>query len=329
MAKKLRWGLLSTARINRRGVIPALQVSQRSELFAVGSRKAETARQYAQEWKIPRAHGSYEELLADPEVDVIYNSLPNHLHAEWTIKAVQAGKHVLLEKPFALSLSEVKAIRSAVEASGKIVAEAFMYRHHPQTLKVQEIIASGAIGDVKYIQGDFSFILESMSDIRALPETGGGSIWDIGCYPISYIRMIAGSRPVSVHGYQAPATTGVDLTFTGQMDFSNGILAQFYCSFGLPYHTQMDIRGTKGTITVLQPFLIRDPGIPLLLRRENAEEQKILFPPTELYLGEVVDMENSILDGGKPRLSLSESEEDIATILALLESAKKNETIKL
>ncbi len=327
MADKLRWGLLSTARINR-SLIPAIRASKRSELLAVGSRKIGTARQYARERDIPHVHGSYEDLLADPQIDVIYNSLPNHLHAEWTIKALNAGKHVLLEKPLALSTTEVEAIRKAAEATGNTVAEAFMYRHHPQTFKVQELIETGTIGEVLYMQGDFTFILDNPTNIRAIPEYGGGSIWDIGCYPISFFRMVAGHLPNSVHGYQVLSNKGIDWTFAGHMDYPNGIVAQFYSSFGLPYHTQMEIRGTKGTIVVLQPFLIRKPDVPLLLRLDSENEQKIVFPPTELYLGEVEDMEKAILDGKKPRISLVESQENIATILALLESAKKNSIVK-
>src|SRR5512145_3147852 len=145
--KVLQWGLLSTARINRALITP-LRASNRNQLLAVASRTQESAEKYAREWKIPRAHGSYEALLADPEIDVIYISLPNHLHAPWTIKAVEAGKHVLCEKPLALSVEEVDAVRSAARRHGRVVAEAFMYRHHPQTLKVQELVKNGSLGTI-------------------------------------------------------------------------------------------------------------------------------------------------------------------------------------
>ncbi len=328
MADKLKWGLLSTARINR-ALIPAIRASKRSELVAVGSRKIETGQQYAKQWSIPFVFGSYEDLLSDPGVDVIYNSLPNHLHAEWTIKALKAGKHVLAEKPLALSSAEVQAIRDTSKTTGKTVTEAFMYRHHPQTLKVQELLASGAIGDVRYIQGDFIYTLDRPKDIRWVAEYGGGSIWDVGCYPISFIRMVTGRMPLSVHGYQVLYKTGVDLTFTGHMEFPDGVLAHFYSSFDLPNDSRMEIVGTKGKITVMQPFLIRDAKIPLILQRADEPEQKITFPDLDLYLGEVNDMEEAVLDGKKPRLSLDESEENIATIVSLLESARKNAVIKL
>src|SRR5215213_7800528 len=176
--KVLNWGLLSTARINKALITP-LRASKRNKLAAVASRSQENADAYAKEKKIPRAHGSYEAMLADPEIDVVYISLPNHLHAEWSIKSVEAGKHVLCEKPLALSVEDVDEIQSAARKHGRIVMEAFMYRHHPQTLKVQELVTSGSLGMVKLVRGSFSFVLSGEEDIRLLdPTMGGGSIWD-------------------------------------------------------------------------------------------------------------------------------------------------------
>src|SRR5512133_1849587 len=212
MEKQLNWGVLSTARINR-ALIKPLTASKRTRLLAVASRSLSSAESYAREWKIPRAHGSYEALLADPEIDVIYNSLPNHLHAEWTIKALHAGKHVLCEKPIALTLAEVDAMTQAAKETGKVLAEAFMYRHHPQTLKAKEIVDSGALGELQLIRGAFTFTLTREGDIRSKKETGGGSIWDIGCYPISYARMIVGAEPVEVFGWQVTSAGGVDDSF--------------------------------------------------------------------------------------------------------------------
>ena len=327
MAKILKWGLLSTARINR-ALIPGIRASKRSQLVAVGSRDLKKAQEFAQEWNIPRVHGTYEELLADAEVDAIYNPLPNHLHAEWTIKALKAGKHVLLEKPMALSVSEVWAIAEAAQNNKKIVTEAFMYRHHPQTLKVQELIASGVIGKVLFIHGNFTFALERSADIRWNPDFGGGSIWDIGCYPISYTRMITGIKPASVYGTQVKSQSGVDLTFSGSMEYPNGVMAQFYSSFGLPFQTNMEVLGTDGTLSISSPFLPKDATVPLILRQGDAEK-KILFPEVELYAGEVEDMEKAALDDHPQRLSLQESEDNIATMVAFLESARTGRAIKI
>jgi predicted dehydrogenase len=251
--KVLNWGLLSTARINR-SLIPPLRASKRNRLLAVASRTQESADKYAREKKIPRAYGSYESLLADPEIDVIYIPLPNHLHAEWTIKAVEAGKHVLCEKPLALNVEQVDAMQAAARKHGRVVMEAFMYRHHPQTLKVQEIVKSGSLGTLKLIRGSFSFMLSRKGDVRLDPAMGGGSIWDIGCYPISYARSVFGENPLEVFGWQVTGPTGIDETFVGQMRFNHDVHAQFDCSFVIPFHAFMEIIGSAGTLNIPKPF---------------------------------------------------------------------------
>ena len=195
MDNVLNWGLLSTAKINR-ALIKPLRASKRTRLLGVASRSQSSAEAYASEWKIPRAYGSYEAMLADPEIDVVYNSLPNHLHAEWTVKALQAGKHVLCEKPLALTVAEVDRIIAASNETGKIATEAFMYRHHAQTLKIKEIVDSNLIGQVQLIKGAFTFTLTREGDYRLIKEYGGGSLWDVGCYPISFARMVVGEEPV-------------------------------------------------------------------------------------------------------------------------------------
>jgi predicted dehydrogenase len=326
MSKVLNWGLLSTARINR-ALIPPLQVSRRNKLLAVASRSQATADAYAREKKIPRAYGSYEALLADPEIDVIYNPLPNHLHAEWTIKAVQAGKHVLCEKPLALSVEEVDAIREAARKHGCVVAEAFMYRHHPQTLKVQEIVQSGSLGTLKLIRGSFTFILTRENDVRLKPEWGGGSIWDVGCYPISYARTVVGAEPLEVFGWQVTGPSGIDETFVGQMRFDGGILAQFASSFVLPFQAVMEIVGSEGTLSIPHPF---KPGIAekiYLTRGERIET--ITIKGIELYSGEVEDMADAILLGKPPRIPLEDSRANVAAIAAFLESARTGLPVRL
>lgn len=321
MAQKLRWGLLSTAKINR-AIIPPLRASKRSQLTTVASRSHETAGQYAREHDIPNFYGSYEELLADPNIDVIYNSLPNHLHAEWTIKALQAGKHVLLEKPLALTTAEVAAIGEAAHKAGRVVAEAFMYRHHPQTLKVQQLLAEGAIGELKWINGYFTFKLDREGNYRWDERYGGGSLWDIGCYPVSYARMAVGQAPNQVMGWQTFTAEGADLTFSGQMVYPGGVTAQFYSSFDLPFQTLMELHGTEGTLTISQPFAPRDPRIPLLLKGKDGSLQRFTFRKMDVYQGEVMDIESAILDGTPPRISLLESNDNIATIQALYQAAR-------
>lgn len=322
----LNWGLLSTARINK-ALIPPLRSSKRSHLLAVGSRAQEPADAFAAKWKISRAHGSYESLLADPEIDVIYNPLPNHLHAEWTIKAVEAGKHVLCEKPLALTLDEVDAITDAAQKHGRVVAEAFMYRHHPKTLKVQGLVGSGSLGNVKLLRGSFSFALNRKGDIRLDPEMGGGSLWDVGCYPISYTRTVLDAEPIEVFGRQDIGPTGVDLTFVGQMIFSNGVQSQIDSSFVIPEHTYFEVVGTEGTLIVPDPFKPGSKEKVFIVRKGKTETVKI--KGQELYLGEVEDMEVAVLSGKEPRISLDDSRANVAVILAFLESARTNAPVKL
>jgi predicted dehydrogenase len=322
----LRWGLLSTARINR-ALIPPLRASQRNRLAAVASRSQETADAYARQWGIPRALGSYQALIDDPEIDVIYNPLPNHLHAEWTIRALQAGKHVLCEKPLALTLAEVDAIAESARETGGIASEAFMYRHHPQTLKAKALVESGVLGSLRLIKGAFTFMLQNAQDYRLRPEMGGGSLWDVGCYPVSFARMIMGSEPLEVFGWQARAPTGIDETFTGQMRFPGDVLAQFDCGFASPYRAQVEIVGSKATLEIPVPF---KPGTheTILLSRAGERDTLEIEGP-ELYTGEVEDMADAVLLGTPPRVSLTDSRGNVAVILALLESARVGKPVVL
>lgn len=326
MEKILNWGLLSTAKINR-ALIKPLRASKRTRLLAVASRSISSAESYAYEWKIPRAHGSYEALLADPEIDVIYNSLPNHLHAEWTIKALHAGKHVLCEKPFALTLGEVDAMSQAARETGKVLAEAFMYRHHAQTLKVKEIVDSGVLGKIQLIKGAFTFTLTREGNYRWMEELGGGSIWDVGCYPISYARMITGAEPVEVFGWQVTGQGGSDESFIGQMRFKDGIHMQFDCGFTSPSRSYMEIVGTDAALNIPIPFKPGRKNEIQLTRNENI--QRIKIKGDELYLGEVEDMCDAILNNQSPRIPLTDSYGNIGVILALLQSAKSGKSISL
>jgi len=323
--KVLNWGLLSTARINNALITP-LRASKRNQLLAVASRSQANADAYAKEKKISRAHGSYEALLADPEIDVIYNSLPNHLHAEWTIKAIEAGKHVLCEKPLTLNVEQVDAVQAAARKHGRIVMEAFMYRHHPQTLKVQEIVKSGSLGTLKLIRGSFSFVLSREEDIRLLdPAMGGGSIWDIGCYPISYARKVVGENPLEVLGQQVTGPTGIDETFVGQMRFANDTLMQFDSSFAIPFHAFMEIVGSEGTLNIPAPFKPNENEKIFITRNDKTETIKI--KGQELYIGEVENMADAILLGQEPRISLDDSRGNVMTITSLLESARTGKLV--
>ncbi len=330
MAQKdhLNWGLLSTARINR-ALIPPLMKSARNQLTTVASRDAERAKKYARENQIPRSFGSYEALLEDPEIDVIYNPLPNHLHAEWTIKAAQAGKHVLCEKPIGLTVDEVDAMAQAAQDNRVVIAEAFMYRHHPQTKKVLEMVRSGEIGDLVTLRGSFTFPIDSehQDDIRLVPEFGGGSIWDVGCYPISFFRALTGSAPIEVFGWQRASERGVDLTFLGQMRYAEQILGQFESSFELPQETFIEIRGSKGNIFIPSPFKPGDKASFQLIK--DGKVDRITMGDFDLYSGQVEDMYDAVVKGQPQLIPLKESRDNIATINALLKSAADDQPVRL
>lgn len=326
MKTTLNWGLLSTARINRK-VIPAIQASKRANLLAVASRTQPGAEEYARTWKIPRAHGSYDALLHDPEIDVIYNPLPNHLHAAWTIRAVQAGKHVLCEKPITLTLEEMDAMMAAAQKHYRVIAEAFMYRHHPKTLAAKKVVESGDLGKVKLIRGSFSFVLDRPDDYRNKPDQGGGSLWDIGCYPVSYTRYLLGMEPLEVFGWQVSNSNGVDQTFVGQLRFPDEIYAQFDSSFAIPYHTFLEVVGTDGTLVIPNPFA---PGKnEKMFLTQNGKTKTLTIPGEDLYLGEINDLVSAVLDGTPPRMSLADSRANLATLLALYESARTGKPVGL
>lgn len=324
--QSLRWGLISTARINQR-LIKSLRSSDRNELVAVASRSAYKAQAYATEWGISLAFGSYQAMLDDPTIDVVYNSLPNSLHAEWSIKALKAGKHVLCEKPLATTLEEVDQMQSAARETGKHLAEAFMYRHHPQTINVKELVDSGILGQIRLVKGEFTFSIRNEEDVRLDPDLGGGSIWDIGCYPISYARFILGDEPKEVFGWQKSGGSGVDEGFVGQMRFAGDIFAQFDSGFRSPYRSRIEIVGNEASMIIPSPF---NPGLNAEIQIDRGGEiESIAMPQMELYMGELEDMADVILNGSSPRISLEDSHNNVRSILALLRSAELGKMISL
>jgi predicted dehydrogenase len=328
MAGELGWGILGTARINQM-LIPPLQSSRLNRIWAIASRDQSRAEAYAREWSIPRAYGSYEDLLADPQIQVVYISLPNSLHAEWTIKAAYAGKHVLCEKPLALDVIEVDAITEAAKQNKIIVQEAFKQRHMPQTLKVEEMVRSGVIDNVWLVRGAFRFplSLNGTADIRLDPILGGGCLWDVGCYPLNYARMLLQAEPVQVTGWQLLGESGVDLSFAGQLRFPDNAVAQIDSSFISPYRAFMEIAGSKGSLFIPTPF--NPNGETSIWLQRGTQEEEIRFPAFNPYSGEVEDMANAILVGTAPRVSLTDSRANVATIVALLQSASKETTLLL
>ena len=245
--KPLRIGVLGAANIAR-AFITALRGSAKVDVCAVASRDADKAAAFAKENGIAQSFGSYEAMLADPTIEALYNPLPNNLHADWTIKATNAGKHVLCEKPFAANSAETTAMFDAAATNNVYVVEAYPYRAQPQTIKLAELLREGAIGKVQLIQASFGFPLPVNGNIRWDPSLAGGALMDAGSYPVSLVRMIAGERPTQVHAMARFANSGVDRTLIGSIDFPGGVLAQIACSFGTARHRHAMIIGDTGSI---------------------------------------------------------------------------------
>jgi predicted dehydrogenase len=288
-------------------------------LAAIASRDLDRAKQSAREWGIDKAYGSYEELVADPALDVVYIPLPNDLHPEWTIRAARAGKHVLCEKPLALTLAAIDDIAAAAKQAGVVVAEAFMYRHHALTLRVRELVAAGTIGTVRLVRGSFTFDLNRPNDVRLNPAQGGGSLWDVGCYPVSYARFVLGEEPVEAFAWQVAGPTGIDETFAGQLRFPSGAFLQFDCGFRAPFRTEIEVVGSTGSLRVARPFKPGAREVVVLSRGDESET--IAVSGDELYLGEVEDLADAVLLGRPPRMTLGDSRANAAALLALLGAA--------
>jgi len=319
MAAKFKWGLLSTARSNQ-SILGGMAHSERGEIVAVGSRDKARAEAYAAAKGLAHAYGSYEELLADPDIQIIYNPLPNELHAEWTIKALQAGKHVLCEKPFAIRLPDVDAMFAAARSTSRVVAEAFMYRHHPKILKLKELVDDGSIGEPILLRASHSFRLEREHDTRWDPAKGGGSLWDVGCYPVSLARYLFGA-PERVQAWQKRAASGVDGTLAATLYHTGERLSQIDCSFQVPFRSQAEVVGTDGVITLMRPFQPSTPEASLTLRRGEREET-IELPNPPMYWLEIEDLHDAILTGAAPRITPAETRGHVETILQLYDAAR-------
>ena len=254
----VRWGIISTAAINR-VVIPPLQASPESELVAVASREQTRADAYASTWGIPRAYGTYEGLLDDPDVEAVYISTPNGLHVEGAVRALEAGKHVLVEKPFSRSPREVERAFAAAEQADRLLMEAFMYRHHPQTRKLAELVRDGVVGELRFVRATFSFTVGDV-DVRLDPGLEGGAGMDVGCYTVSGSRLVAG-EPLLASARQLVGPSGVDLRLVGTLVFPGDVLGQVDCAFDLPLRQGLEVVGRDGTLTVASPFGCERPGV--------------------------------------------------------------------
>ncbi len=321
--RKVRWGVLSTANIGRAAVNPAIQASTNGELVAVASRDGERAKAFAEQWGIPRHLGSYEALIEDEGVDALYIPLPNSLHCEWTIRALERGKHVLCEKPLGLTQAECEEMSAVAEASGVHLMEAFMYRFHPQTAKALEIVGSGALGDVETIRSTFTFRLTRPDNIRWSADLGGGALMDVGCYCVNVSRTIAGAEPVEAQAFADWADTGVDRRLVGTLLFEGGTIAQFDCSLSLERREWYELAGSDGSLLVPAAFLPGMADTVLYERHGRTDPIDHVVAGDDEYRLMVEHFGDVVLGRGSLRYPAMEAARNMRAIEALYASARE------
>lgn len=319
--KKYSWGIISTANIGRTSMVPALKRLENSEVLAVASRDEQKAQKFADELGIPRAYGDYQHLLDDSEIEAVYIPLPNHLHKEWAIRAAEAGKHILCEKPLALDADECLEMIDAAKENGVILMESFMYRYHPRILQAVQMIRNGVIGALKTIESGFTFFLGDKDDIRFKFQEGGGALMDVGCYCINISRLMAGREPVAVQARAVWGSTGVDEQLVALLDFGEGLFAHFDCGFNQGTRQECLLSGTDGYLFIPEVF---NPGkkrsaIQEVKRGKTARVHS--FDGVNTYALIADDFMNAIA-GEQPTYPISDSFGNMRVIKALLSSAR-------
>jgi xylose dehydrogenase (NAD/NADP) len=298
----VKWGILSTAHINAKFLAGARQ-SEDAEVLAVASRSEQTAREYAGEHGIERAYGGYEPLLDDPEIDAVYISLPNSLHLPWTRRALQAGKHVLCEKPLGRRGADVEAIFDLAESQRRLLMEGFMYRHNPQTVRLMELIGSGAIGSMRLVRAAFSFRLTDASDVRLSSELEGGALMDVGCYCVNAARLLCG-EPEAVGGHEVRGGDGVDVAFAGSMRFPDQRLAHFDAGFTLTARDELEVVGDEASLFLDDPWHCAAPVIEL---RREGDVERIEIEPADSYMLEAADFSRAVRGDHAPLLGRADA----------------------
>jgi D-xylose 1-dehydrogenase (NADP+, D-xylono-1,5-lactone-forming) len=320
----VRLGLLSTADINRK-VIPGARASAKVDLLAVASRDRARAEDYAQTWEIERAYGSYEAMLEDPDLDAVYISLPNTMHREWSIRSLEAGKHVICEKPFGKHPEDVEAAFDAAERTGRLLTEAFMYRHNPQTAKLVELVRDGAVGELRVVRSAFSYSLYDTENIRLRTDVDGGSLMDVGCYCVSGSRLLAG-EPEAVSGQAYIGPSGTDWVFTGAMRFAGDVHALFDCGTCLPNRDELEVIGTEGSLFLDDPWHATTPVLEL---RRDGGNQRIELEPIDSYRLELENLADAIAGEAPLLLGREDALGQARTIEALFRSAESGTTSSL
>jgi predicted dehydrogenase len=318
---KVRWGVLSTANIGRAAVIPAIQASKNGELIAVASRDLARGEAFAAKLGIPKAYGSYEALLEAGDIDAVYIPLPNSLHREWTIRSAEMGKHILCEKPLALNAAECIEMEAVADQHHVKLMEAFMYRFHPRTEKVLDMLRAGALGELRLIHSAFTFRLTRPDNIRLKPELGGGALMDVGCYCVNLSRTAAGAEPVEVQAYANWGRSGVDEQLVGTLRFANELLAQFDCALNLERREEYQLSGTDAFLTVASAFLPGEEDVVIDEVRSRGEMQQHTIKGADEYRLMVEHFADCILQNRAPRYPVSEAAANLRVIEALYHSA--------
>jgi xylose dehydrogenase (NAD/NADP) len=324
VAHPVKWGIMSTANINRK-LIPGAHASPRVDLVGVASRDQAHADGYAKTWTIPRAYGSYEALLADPEIEAVYISLPNSMHCEWAIKALEAGKHVLCEKPLSRHPREVEAAFDAADRAGRLLSEAFMYRHNPQTKRAKQLVDGGAIGELRLIRAAFSFSLYDEANIRLSTALDGGALMDVGCYAVSGARLLGG-EPEKAYGEARLGPTGTDWVFAGMLRFPGNVIATFDCGTAMPARDELEAIGSEGSLFLDDPWHCQVPRIEL--RREGKVE-RIELDVVDSYRLELENLSDAIRGEGEPLLGRDDAVAQARVLEALHDSAMRGVPISL
>ena len=334
MRKKLKWGIISTAKIAMKRVVPAILQSNHLEVLAIGSSSEEKRNYWAQKYGIPKVHSSYDDLVNDPEIDIIYNPLPNHLHAEWTVKAASKGKHVLCEKPLGLSINEVKQIIAARNQFGVKIGEAFMTKTHPQWVKTKNIIASGELGDIKLINASFSYFNNDPSNIRNNPNYGGGAIWDIGCYPVTMSRYVLDEEPVRlIATIDLDPSFGVDIFASVIMEFKSGIRSNFTVGTQTSAYQRTHFLGTKKELEIQVPFNpAADRPCFLMINANDILQKnviKIKIDACNQYTIQAEQFAKAILEDAPVPSSLEDALNNTKVLLAIFKSAKEKNWVEV
>lgn len=320
--RKIKWGILSTATIAVEQVIPAIQQSQLGQVWAIASRREEKAKITAHQFDIPHYHKNYEELLNDPEVDAVYIPLPNHLHVKWATKALRAGKHVLVEKPVAMNVKEAQALLEEAQQHPELkIMEAFMYKFHPQWIDVKQKIREGAIGNLEMIQSSFSFFDDDPASIVNVKEYGGGSLMDVGCYPVSISRYLFDAEPIRVLSTQDfHSDFGVDVTTSGILEFEAG-RSIFFSSIGLMEHQEVKLFGTRGKIEFEIPFNPpRDRAVTVKMTTEDGVKE-LSFGPGDQYSLQTDAFSRAIIEDGPVPVPLNDAVQNMKVIEAIKENS--------